>query len=157
MECDVLRLAYIPPWHAFASLSDVREQLVFESTGVRFPRARRRMKRPFSIYLRTYRKKFGLTQREAALLVGMETGQIVSRHESKLRTPSFKTAIAYQIVFDVPLRALFPEIYHEVEMAVLGRAEALQMTLKAERDTTRTKHKLRRLEEMIKMIESPDV
>lgn len=115
------------------------------------------MQSPFSIYLRTYRKKFGLTQREAALLVGMETGQIVSRHESKVRTPTLKTAIAYQVVFDVPLRALFPEIYYEVELAVLRRAEALRMTLEAEPGSPRTMHKLKRLEEMIRLIESPDV
>lgn len=115
------------------------------------------MQSPFSIYLRTYRKKFGLTQREAALLVGMETGQIVSRHESKVRMPGLKTAIAYQIVFDVPLRALFPEIYHEVELGVLRRAEALRSMLEALGDAPRTKHKLRRLEEMIRLIESPDI
>ena len=87
----------------------------------------------------------------------METGQIVSRHESKVRVPSLKTAIAYQVVFEVPLRALFPEIYHEIELAVLRRAEALRETLQRERQTPRTKHKLRHIEEMIRLIESPDV
>jgi transcriptional regulator with XRE-family HTH domain len=112
------------------------------------------MRQPFSIYLRTYRKKFGLTQREAALLVGMETGQIISRHESKARIPSFKTVVAYQIVFDVPLRALFPEIYQEVEELVLKRALDLKAHLERRKENPRTVHKLRRLEEMIRNIEA---
>lgn len=112
------------------------------------------MRTPFSIYLRTYRKKFGLTQREAALLVGMETGQIVSRHESKARMPSLKTAIAYQIVFDVPLRALFPEIYQDVEYLVLKRALALRQKLHKQKGSQRTQHKLRYMEELIRTIEA---
>lgn len=112
------------------------------------------MRQPFSIYLRTYRKKFGLTQREAALLVGMETGQIISRHESRARIPSFKTVVAYQIVFDVPLRALFPEIYQEVEYLVMKRARALKLHLERRKENPRTAHKLRRLEEMIRSMEA---
>ena len=114
------------------------------------------MRRPFSIYLRTYRKKFGLTQHEAALLVGMETGQIISRHESKSRTPSFKTAVAYQIVFDVPLRALFPEIVHEVEYQVLKCAISLKEKLRSARPTQRIAHKLRCLDALIERIDAPD-
>jgi DNA-binding XRE family transcriptional regulator len=115
------------------------------------------MRRPFSIYLRTYRKKFGLTQREAALLVGMETGQIISRHESRARMPNLKTAVAYQIVFDVPLRALFPEIYREAEYLVLKRALGLRAKLQMQKQNQQTKHKLRCLEQMIRQIEAPDV
>lgn len=114
------------------------------------------MRQPFSIYLRTYRKKFGLTQREAALLVGMETGQIVSRYESKVRTPSLTTAVAYAIVFDVPIRALFPEIYLEVEQLVLSRALALKTWLEKQRPSRRTTHKLRCVDALIRRIETPD-
>ena len=114
------------------------------------------MQQPFSIYLRTYRKKFGLTQREAAFLVGMETGQIVSRHESKLRIPGLKTAIAYQTVFDVPLRALLPELYREVEKVVLQRAHQLRDKLRAEPRSQRNEHKLRCVEQIIQHIETPD-
>ena len=114
------------------------------------------MRRPFSIYLRTYRKKFGLTQREAADLVGMESGQIVSRHESKERVPNLMTAIAYQIVFDVPLRAMFPELYQKIEQGVLQRACALRDELLAARPSQRNVHKLRCLQEMIKRMSEPD-
>lgn len=104
-----------------------------------------------------YRKKFGLTQREAALLVGMETGQIVSRYESKVRTPSLKTAVGYSIVFDVPLRALFPEVYHEVEHLVLTRALLLRARLQEQEPSRRNTHKLRCIDELIRQIEAPDV
>ncbi len=114
------------------------------------------MRRPFSIYLRTYRKRFGLTQREVALLVGMETGQIVSRHESRVRMPSIETAVAYSLLFDVPLRALFPEIYHEVEELMLRRALALRTWLQAQTPSRRNDHKLRCVEQLIRQTEAPD-
>jgi DNA-binding XRE family transcriptional regulator len=114
------------------------------------------MRRPFSIYLRTYRKKFGLTQREAAELVGMVSGQIISRHESKVRIPSLNTAVAYKIVFDVPFRALFPELYQKVEKEVLQRAYALRDQLLAQKINQRSMHKLRCVKEVIKRIEAPD-
>ncbi len=114
------------------------------------------MRHPFSIYLRTYRKKFGLTQREAAQLVGMKTGQIVSRYESKVRMPGLRTAVAYSIVFEVPLRALFPEIYAEVEHLVLIRAQALCARLQQHKPNRRNYHKLRCVEDLIRRIEAPD-
>jgi transcriptional regulator with XRE-family HTH domain len=114
------------------------------------------MPRPFSIYLRTYRKKFGLSEREAAELVGMETGQTVARHESKVRIPTLLTAFAYQVVFDVPIRALFPELYRQVEQGVLQRACALRDELLAQKLNRRSMHKLRCVNEVIKRIEAPD-
>lgn len=114
------------------------------------------MRHPFSIYLRTYRKKFGLTQSEAAELIGMETGQIVSRHENTARMPTLRTAVAYQIVFDVPLRALFPHLYRTVEAEVLARASALLSEISALKQSQRTAHKLRRLEELIRSIQATD-
>ena len=114
------------------------------------------MPRPFSIYLRTYRKKFGLTQREAAELVGMETGQMVSRHESKARMPNLMTAIAYKVVFDMPIALLFPELSRKVELSVLQRACALRDRLLKEKANQRRTHKLRCVEDVIRRIEAPD-
>lgn len=120
------------------------------------------MQRHYSIYLRTYRKKFGLTQHEVAELVGMDTGQIVSRHEGQTRIPNFKAAIAYQIVFDVPLRALFPELYKEVEREVLERACALRDRIEQEKEVERPGSDQRRaykfacINDVIARIEAPE-
>jgi hypothetical protein len=66
------------------------------------------------------------------------------------------TAFAYQVVFDVPLRALFPELYRDVEKDVLQRACALRDQLLSQQLNRRSIHKLSCIREMIKRIEAPD-
>jgi transcriptional regulator with XRE-family HTH domain len=47
-------------------------------------------------YLRTYRKKLGLTQREVAFVLGCHGGAKVSRYERSGCIPDFKTNFAYE-------------------------------------------------------------
>src|SRR5437879_2031593 len=53
-------------------------------------------------YLRTYRKRSGLTQREVAFLVGCRNGAQVSRYEKRRRLPPLRTALACEAAFGVP-------------------------------------------------------
>ena len=61
-------------------------------------------------YLRTFRRRSGLTQAEVAFLLGAESGAKVSRYERLSRRPSFQTALGLQAVFGVPAEALLPVI-----------------------------------------------
>ena len=81
---------------------------------------------PLPNYLRTYRKRAYLSQDALAFLLGVKDGSVVSRYEGDLRTPSFETAIALEIIFGVPLRELFPGTYRKVEAEVLRRARLLR-------------------------------
>src|SRR2546429_9576493 len=58
-------------------------------------------------YLRTYRKRSGLTQREVAFLVGCRNGAQVSRYEKRRRLPPLRTALACEAAFGVPVAELF--------------------------------------------------
>ena len=53
-------------------------------------------------YLKTYRKKGGLTQDEVAFLLGCESGTKISRFEHRARQPNLETAFACQVVFGIP-------------------------------------------------------
>ena len=63
--------------------------------------------KPLSNYLRTFRKRSGLSQDDVAFLLGVQSGAEVSRHETFKRVPTLKTALSYEAIFGVPVRELF--------------------------------------------------
>jgi len=58
-------------------------------------------------YLRTHRKRSGLTQREIAFLLGCRNGAQVSRYEKRRRVPPLQVALACEAVFGIPVSELF--------------------------------------------------
>ena len=83
------------------------------------------MGRALTSYLRTHRKRSGLTQSEVAYLLGLKSGQIVSRHERLDRRPNLETMFAYQIIFDVLPHELYPGLYEKVENVTKLRIQEL--------------------------------
>jgi transcriptional regulator with XRE-family HTH domain len=90
-------------------------------------------------YLRTHRKRGGLTQDEMAFLLGCRSGTKISRFEHLARHPNLETALACQVVFGIPAHELFPGIYAEVEKIVTERARLLSEQLKARREQDRSR------------------
>jgi transcriptional regulator with XRE-family HTH domain len=76
-------------------------------------------------YLRTYRKRSGLSQEEVAFLLGGQTGTKVSRYERFARKPSLETLFAYEVVFGAPARELLAGAYQMVEKRTKNRAQLL--------------------------------
>jgi transcriptional regulator with XRE-family HTH domain len=95
-------------------------------------------------YLRTNRKKGGLTQDEMAFLIGCQSGAKISRFERLARQPNLETALACQVVFGIPAHELFPGMFAEVEKIVTERARLLSGRLQAKRgqDPSGLRHKL---------------
>ena len=94
-------------------------------------------------YLRTFRRRSGLTQAEVAFLLGAESGAKVSRYERLSRRPSFRTALGLQAVFGVSAEDLLPIITADVERKIMARAHLLSRRLERHSDSARTKRKLR--------------
>jgi len=94
-------------------------------------------------YLRTFRRRSGLTQAEVAFLLGAEDGAQVSRYERLSRRPSFRTALGLQAVFGIPADDLLPIITADVERKIIARAHLLSRRLERHSDSARTKRKLR--------------
>jgi DNA-binding XRE family transcriptional regulator len=76
-------------------------------------------------YLRTYRKRAGLSQDEVAFLLGVACGTKVSRYECWRRQPGLTTAFAYEVLFGASSRKLFGGLFRKVETVTVRRARIL--------------------------------
>lgn len=76
-------------------------------------------------YLRSNRKRLGLSQDEIAFLLGTDSGTKASRYEVFGRDPRLRTALAYEAIFQKPIRELFAGLYDEIEREVVDRAKQL--------------------------------
>jgi transcriptional regulator with XRE-family HTH domain len=81
-------------------------------------------------YLKAYRKKSGLSQRDLAKLLGYKDAGQVSRHERAASNPPLAVALAYELIFRVPIGSLFAgmrtEVVREVEAKLKGMKTALE-------------------------------
>jgi transcriptional regulator with XRE-family HTH domain len=69
--------------------------------------------------------RLGLTQEEVAYLLGAVSGTKVCRYERFAREPLLRTALAYEAIFQRPIRELFTGMYEEIEQEIAERAKAL--------------------------------
>src|SRR6266700_1819325 len=99
-------------------------------------------------YLRPLRRRWGLTQRELAFLIGVKTHSAISQIEALKGYPSLAGAIACSIIFDTPSLELFPELYAKVYAAVLDRSDELYQDLQGNASRV-TRAKLDFLEEVL--------
>lgn len=87
------------------------------------------MAEPMSHYVRRYRLRAALTQKEMAGLLGCKSPATVCQYEARKREPDLRSALAYQVAFGVPVEVLFPGILRAVEQDVLNRAHRLSKQL----------------------------
>jgi DNA-binding XRE family transcriptional regulator len=92
-------------------------------------------------YIRRYRLRAALTQKEMAHLLGCRSPATVCQYEAGKREPDLRTALAYQVVFGLPVETLFPGIHREVEQDVLIRAGRLSEQMTGAKSTPALSHK----------------
>jgi len=90
-------------------------------------------------YLRTYRKRTGLTQTEVAYVLGINRSDLW-HYETSRREPSLRVLLALQILYRIPLRKLFAGIFLQCRLSTLSRLRRLRGRL-----VTAGKHKKSRL------------
>jgi transcriptional regulator with XRE-family HTH domain len=90
-------------------------------------------------YLRTYRKKSGLTQQEVAFLLGRKDGAQFSRYEKRYGLPSLRIALGYEAVFKVPVAELFAGVRDSVDREISGRIDKLNADLQEKRNQKRNR------------------
>lgn len=76
-------------------------------------------------YLRTHRKRLGLSQEEVAFLLGTRHGDKVCRYERFIRQASLEAALACEVIFQKSVRDLFFGLYQKIERNVAARAKVL--------------------------------
>jgi transcriptional regulator with XRE-family HTH domain len=74
-------------------------------------------KRSYS-FVRAHRRRWGLSQAELALLLGVASSTTVSRIERSVRTPTATVLVACCILFGLPAPELFTSLHDEIEEVV---------------------------------------
>ena len=82
---------------------------------------------PNRIYL--HRRKASLTQRDLATLIGYIDEGAVAKHERFNSLPPFLIALAYEVIFKVPVSELFFGLHETVESVVEERISDLKTSL----------------------------
>ena len=105
-------------------------------------------------YLRSCRKKLGLTQRHLAFVLGHQTGCRVSALEAGRSVPSLRSIIAFRILFSRSIDELWPQWVNDVESDVDSRIERLIDRLQktqtnSSRRNLRAEFTLRQLESIL--------
>src|SRR5712692_379483 len=80
-------------------------------------------------YLRSYRRRSGLSQSEVAFLLGSHDGGQVSRYEKGHRLPPLRTALAFTTILGVSLGTLFSGIQLSVDKEIIPRTAKLRAKL----------------------------
>lgn len=93
-------------------------------------------------YIRTYRKRARLTQKDVAFIIGSKSGAGISRHERFKQTPDLQTLLAYEMLFRTPVRNLFDGTHRKVERKLLRRIRLLIRKLSETGHSRRAERKL---------------
>ncbi len=102
-----------------------------------------------TVALRSQRKNSGLTQDDVAALIGALSASQVSRHESGEREPDLRTALAYRLIFDAPVKHLLPKLYKDIAAQIDTRANALLERLKDSGEGLHAGHRVDQLRQII--------
>ena len=78
-------------------------------------------------------------------LLGCRDGGKVSRYERFHREPNLRTALAYEVIFNVPVRELFAGASQKVERKTLRKIGLLGRRLSRREQTHQIAHKLEAL------------
>jgi DNA-binding XRE family transcriptional regulator len=97
-------------------------------------------------YIRIHRRRTGLTQRELGEALGYPNENTIARHENFEVVPPLTTALAYEIVFRVPVSEIFAglrdAVAEEVEARLMHLEERLGQNSARDRNALATARKL---------------
>lgn len=85
-------------------------------------------KNPFLNQLWRARKRRGLGQKQVAYLIE-KTTVAVSRYEHGIHLPDLQTLLALEIIYGIPARQLFPELYEQIRAQVVKRIKSREALL----------------------------
>ncbi len=103
---------------------------------------------PLKNYIRSARKRAGLSQGDLASLLGGRGGKLVSRYELFQREPMLPMALAFESALGVPVNELFKGLAETARQTALRRAKVMELQLRnkpATRATERKRQSLRRI------------
>lgn len=99
-------------------------------------------------YLRTFRKRSGLSQAEVAFLLGCIYGTKLSRYERNQRLPNLKTVLTLELIYQSESKHLFKGIYHDLAYQLKERIAILEKQLRKKPTSPALTHKLSSLKSL---------
>jgi transcriptional regulator with XRE-family HTH domain len=81
---------------------------------------------PLPNYLRSFRRRDKVNQRDLAILLGCRFSSDISRFEQRERIPTLKIALAYAVVYNASIGELFSGLHCEVRRQIAARVRLLQ-------------------------------
>ena len=69
------------------------------------------------------RKRVGLGQKQVAYLLNLKTVDQISRYEKKIRVPALETALKLEIIYGLPLRILFKDLFDDLQRDISERVQ----------------------------------
>ena len=100
---------------------------------------------PLDNYLRTHRKKAGLSQQEASQLVGLKNRLQFARYEQYQCEPPLRVALACEQLFGIPAAKLFAGVSTAVAKGTRKRVQAFERSLPGDPEaelSLRLRHRL---------------
>ena len=97
---------------------------------------------PLQTYLRTYRKRTGLTHDEVAFLCGGMNGAGMCRHEAGKRLPTLRVALFYEFILGASISEIFEGVFLDVRGVAQTRIKGLVKGLERERPSPSRDHKI---------------
>jgi len=110
------------------------------------------MAKRLKTYLRSFRRRWGLSQPELAFLIGIKNAAVISRLEGLNRSPRLEWAVACAALFGTRAVALFPGLFSQVHEDLLRRTRELYEDLQGNPSKI-TRLKLDFLEKVIARLE----
>jgi DNA-binding XRE family transcriptional regulator len=80
-------------------------------------------------FIRSHRRRVGLSQRELGKVLGYGNAETVARHERLEATPPLQIAIRYELIFHVPVSELFAGVRDEVAADIEEKLTELEVEL----------------------------
>ncbi|HEX3663765.1 MAG TPA: helix-turn-helix transcriptional regulator [Rhizomicrobium sp.] len=90
-------------------------------------------------YVRSHRRRWHLSQRELAFLLGLSSQAVISQHESFSRLPQTKALIKYEVLFGEAISELFPKLRRQAELEIAGQARIILRRLEGRSDKIATR------------------
>lgn len=90
-----------------------------------------RNKNKLNNHLWLARQRRGLRQKHVAYLLGHKTPDQVSRYEQGLRFPGLRMFLQFEIIYGMPARFLYSDLYEKLRAEIEARAQSVKVLSKA--------------------------
>jgi len=103
-------------------------------------------------FLRLYRKRSSLSQKDIAFLMRLSDYSKISRYEKGQRTPSIELLLVYHHLFDTSIKSFFESYSESIELSLAEQIKYLIGDLKKKDNIPKNISRIRFLEQVLRRL-----